>query len=392
MGSEYSWWVRLVALVTGKKPHQIAWKLRQQEGQEEQSDSEPAPPRPAPIRPAHFRKEVPWWHGVVPEFARDAPMTFVLGAVCMAWYLLGVLATEGDMGAFSSYTIQHFGATNGILIHSGEFWRVITSNFVHHDLVHLAFNLYALAIAGRVVEELFGSGKALVGFLITGVVAMTFSHMYNTYWSDLPQLTSGGASGSLCGMMGMAMVGGHRLGTRAGIHIRNGMGKWAAYLVLFGILVPFVNNAAHGGGFVAGCALGAVLPFGFRRQSSMQTHLFAWVAGVVIVGALSLQIQSWDGSPAGVRGLPRSVFGMVLESDPNLRMGQLPGLRECVSWSPPRMPSEELQRACRHMVKSMPACREGWELLEAQGRILGDEPTIERGAKALELGLSPCFR
>ena len=269
--SEHPWWVKVLALLTGKTETQIAWRLRQRK---EEVDSEPVQtPQPKPSEV--FRKNRPadpWWYGVVPEFARDAPVTFLSGAICMAWYALAVLGTGGDLAAHSVYTIQHFGATNGVLIHSGEWWRVVTSNFVHHDLMHLGFNLYALALAGRLVEELYGSAKNWIAYVVTGVCAMGFSHVYNTFWEGIPQLTSGGASGALCGMIGMALVGGHRLGTRAGIRVRDAMGRWAIYLVLFGFLVPFINNAAHGAGFVAGCVMGWFVPLGVGRPSGPGTR------------------------------------------------------------------------------------------------------------------------
>lgn len=390
MSSEHPWWVKALAIITGKTETQIAWRLRQRKEEQERQAKEPAPvPRPDI---AFKRKPAPWWHGLVPEFARDFPMTFVLGLLCVLWYGVGVLATGGDIGAFSVYTIQYLGATNGILIHSGEAWRIITSNFVHHDLLHLGFNLYAFALAGKLVEELFGSAKALFAFLLTGVVAMGFSHFLNTYISDIPQLTSGGASGALCGMIGMALVGGHRLGTRAGIAVRDAMARWAIYLVLFGFLVPFINNAAHGGGFVAGCILGLVLRFGLGRPSSFRSRALAWLSAVFIIGALTLQVQSWDGAPGGVRGLPRSIFGMTLEENRNLRFSELPGVVGCVEWSPPRQPSEEEVRDCMHMSKAVPQCLESWQQVERQGRILGNDELLRRSQLAQELSLNRCFR
>ena len=390
MSSEHPWWVKALALLTGKTETQIAWRLRQKREEQARKDSEPAPTPPPPL--GIRRKQAPWWHGVVPEFAQDFPVTFALGVLCVLWYALGVLSTGGDVGAFSVYTNQYLGATNGILIHSGEVWRIITSNFVHHDLLHLGFNLYAFALAGKLVEELFGSAKALFAFLLTGVIAMGFSHLLNTYVSDIPQLTSGGASGALCGMIGMALVGGHRLNTRAGIAVRDAMIRWAIYLVLFGFLIPFVNNAAHGGGFVAGCFLGFVLRFGLGRPSSVRSRALGWLSAVFIIGALMLQVQSWDGAPGGVRGLPRSIFGMTLEENTNLRFSELPGVVQCVEWSPPRQPTPEDVQACTHMTKAVPQCLESWQQLERQGRLLGNDLILRRAQLAQELDIRPCFR
>ena len=104
-------------------------------------------------------------------------MTFCLGTLCVAWYLLAVLGTEGNIGAFSNYTTRHFGGMNGVLVHAGESWRLLTANFVHHDILHLGFNLYAYALAGRLVEELFGSARALFSYVVTGVLSLSLIHI-----------------------------------------------------------------------------------------------------------------------------------------------------------------------------------------------------------------------
>jgi membrane associated rhomboid family serine protease len=69
-----------------------------------------------------------------------------------------------------------------------------------------------------------------------------------------------GASGAMCGLMGLAAAAGHRAGTTRGRLMRNDMLKWLAYTLVFGYFIG-ADNRAHAVGFAAGALLGlAVAP------------------------------------------------------------------------------------------------------------------------------------
>lgn len=76
----------------------------------------------------------------------------------------------------------------------GELWRFISSIFLHASLLHLIYNLFALALFGSILESLIGSRKFLVVFFISGILANLIS--VNFYSSSL------GASGAIFGIIG----------------------------------------------------------------------------------------------------------------------------------------------------------------------------------------------
>lgn len=137
---------------------------------------------------------------------------------------------------------------------SDEPWRMVTSIFLHAGLIHLGFNVLALATIGPRIEELYGRWTLLMLFVITGTLANLGSVAVGLQGVGI------GASGGIMGLVGAAAGHGQRLGTSYGRTLRNDMLKWAAYTVIFGFWIH-ADNAAHAFGFIAGAAFGyAVKP------------------------------------------------------------------------------------------------------------------------------------
>jgi len=136
-----------------------------------------------------------------------------------------------------------------------EVWRFITAIFLHGSLVHLLYNMFALALFGSILEKIIGSRKFLIVFFVSGIFANIIG--VNFYSSSL------GASGAIFGVLGALVI------------IRPMMVVWAfgmpmpmfiagiLWVVgdLIGIFVPSdVANIAH----LAGMALGLVFGILFR--------------------------------------------------------------------------------------------------------------------------------
>ena len=169
----------------------------------------------------------------------------------------------------------------------GEFtwWRLITANFVHIGVIHIAFNAYALRIASAYVERSFGAAMTFASFVAFGSASMLCSNIFGD------SALVAGASGGLMAFIGMAAVAAHREKTALSIEIRNSMLKWAAITMVFGIMLTVsgsmgVDNIAHFSGFVIGAAAGFVLPTqtttGYSSLAAMRGARFACLAAVVL--------------------------------------------------------------------------------------------------------------
>lgn len=146
------------------------------------------------------------------------------------------------------------GFTETLLLDSSAYsqvWRFVTSIFLHGDIMHIAYNLFALILFGSILEKLIGSNKFLLVFLVTGILANIIS--VNFYDSSL------GASGAIFGVIGALII------------VRPMLVVWAFGLPmpifiagilwvgvdLLGVLSPSnVANIAHLSGMFFGLILG----------------------------------------------------------------------------------------------------------------------------------------
>jgi membrane associated rhomboid family serine protease len=203
--------------------------------------------------------------------------------VMVAIYARMMIARPGQgYLSWDNETLIAFGAHYPPLVHAGQWWRLGTAMFLHIGLWHLGFNLLALAQIGPTIEDLFGRGRMLAFFLITGVVANLGSEALGL------QAVSAGASGAIMGLIGIAAGWGQRAGTTQGRAVRNDMLKWAAYTMIFGYAIH-ADNAAHAAGFAAGAVLGlAHSPFRLERGKRGTVNAVLGLLGVLGTGSLAL--------------------------------------------------------------------------------------------------------
>jgi len=224
----------------------------------------------------------------------------LLGMIIVVAYLRLMIARPGS-GYFSvpSDDLIYLGAYYLPALQAGQLWRHATAVFLHIGLIHLAFNMLALAQIGPAIEDVFGRGRMLFLFMFTGIVGFAACQAI-----DMPAV-SAGASGAIMGLTGAAAGWGQRDGTSVGTGVRNQMLKWAAYTMIFGILVH-ANNVAHAGGFLSGGLLGFLMPprwlrRGFLRGSDVAIGALA-VAALAISFALVLHppasSEAWANSYA----------------------------------------------------------------------------------------------
>jgi rhomboid protease GluP len=139
---------------------------------------------------------------------------------------------------------------------AGEWWRLLTVALVHGSLLHLFFNAYALYNLGGLVERLYGRARYLV-LLVVGTAAATAA---SVAWTPAPAV---GASGGIFALVGALLVLG--LSRRSALpepvrrRLLRDMAWIAALNLALGATIPYVDNAAHVGGLVAGLALGGLL-------------------------------------------------------------------------------------------------------------------------------------
>ncbi len=189
-------------------------------------------------------------------FARgrgDAPritVTLVLIAVTTIVSLTAMYASDGP-------AIYELLWLDKLALAAGEYYRLWTVTLLHGDLIHLAFNMYALYLAGTIVERWYGSIRFLAFYLACAAAGSTASFVFG---GDVPSV---GASGAVFGLFGILLTAGalhHPVDRQA-----RGLVNQLVFLIIINIVFGFasngtIDNAAHLGGLAAGLWLGALIP------------------------------------------------------------------------------------------------------------------------------------
>jgi rhomboid protease GluP len=139
----------------------------------------------------------------------------------------------------------------------GEYWRLWTVTLLHGDILHLAFNMYALYLAGTVVERWYGSLRFLAFYLACAAAGSTASFVFG---GDNPSV---GASGAVFGLFGILLAAGrvHHPVDRQSRPIMSQLLVLVVINIVFGFASGNrIDNAAHLGGLAAGLWLGALVP------------------------------------------------------------------------------------------------------------------------------------
>lgn len=234
-------------------------------------------------------------------------LTHILFGANIAVFLAMALAS-GSIMDFSGQVRVRFGANFGPFTLSGQWWRLLTYMFLHGGLMHIAFNMWCLWDLGALCESLYGRWTYAAIYLITGIAAGLASVGWN------PGVLSVGASGAIFGLAG-ALISSFYLGefslpsVAIGGTLRSLL-FFVGFNVLFGSLVPGIDNACHAGGLVSGLIVGALIARVAPQHDQPLRRVGILLFAVLIVGGSGLGIQRWRGS--GIH------FGSAIDAQKNV--------------------------------------------------------------------------
>jgi membrane associated rhomboid family serine protease len=211
------------------------------------------------------------------------PATVVLIAINVVVYLVEIAKGGGGLGELSVTTIYEMGGLFGPAVHElHQWWRIVTSGFVHVSVFHIGFNMLLLFFMGRLLEPAIGSLRFTVLYFVCllagSFVALWFS----------PETVSAGASGAIFGLLGATFIiaRGRKLDAVAG---------QIGFLIVFNLIFTFsdgqISVGAHVGGLVAGVLCGLLIAAGeqgrYGRGLSRTNRLAIEVGAMAVLGILS---------------------------------------------------------------------------------------------------------
>lgn len=151
-----------------------------------------------------------------------------------------------------------WGGDFGVLTLAGQWWRLVTSVFVHFGIVHILFNMWCLFNLGLSLEPMMGRGAYALLYFASGIAASAVSLSWNQW------RVSAGASGAIFGVAGalVAYLALKKVPLQPEIIRRQlkSLAFFILYNLFYGAIHYGTDNSAHLGGLVAGLILGAVIP------------------------------------------------------------------------------------------------------------------------------------
>lgn len=195
-------------------------------------------------------------------------VTIAIIVLCVVVFL-----AEGSFGFNSpSGTLFDKGALFGPAVQDGQYYRLITSGFLHVNLLHIAFNLYLLWILGQMLEPALGSLR-FAALYFTSLLWGSFGALVLQ-----PDALTVGASGAIFGLMGAAAV---ELRARGVNPFKTDIGLLILVNLVFSFVISNVSVGGHIGGLIGGVLVGLVYDFADRRRG----RLIAYAGCLVLAAA-----------------------------------------------------------------------------------------------------------
>ena len=158
-------------------------------------------------------------------------------------------------------------ANNYVYVQNGEIYRLFTSMFLHADIMHIVFNMYALYLLGPIVERYYGKTKFILIYFISGILGSLFSCVFmssNTY--------AIGASGAIFGLLGsIAYFTYYYRATLQGL-LRSQILPVILINLGLGLFIPGIDVSAHIGGLIGGILTSMAIGIGDKGRKTDQIN------------------------------------------------------------------------------------------------------------------------
>jgi membrane associated rhomboid family serine protease len=177
--------------------------------------------------------------------------------VTYALMVVNVLAFLTEQGQFTLFGSEIHGTVidEGVLFREAlgsphdQYWRLLTSGFLHESILHIGLNMYLLYLLGLMLEPAIGSVR-FAAIYFTALFAGSFGVVFATAGASL------GASGAIFGLMGAAVV---ELRARGVSVMQSGIGGLIVFNLIFSFAVPNISIGAHVGGLIGGFLAGLAI-------------------------------------------------------------------------------------------------------------------------------------
>jgi membrane associated rhomboid family serine protease len=212
--------------------------------------------------------------------------------VTYALIAINLVAFLTEQGQFSLFGNSVHGRVfeEGVLYRAGvsvehEYWRLVTSGFLHVNILHIAFNLYLLYLLGMMLEPAIGSVR-FAAVYATALLAGSFGALLATAAPSL------GASGAVFGLMGAMVV---ELRARRLSVMESGIGGLIVINLIFSFSLSNISVGSHVGGLIGGALAGFALRAAGDRYKLLGLLACLALMALSVAGAIAVAGVSGQG-------------------------------------------------------------------------------------------------
>jgi membrane associated rhomboid family serine protease len=164
-----------------------------------------------------------------------------------------------------------FAAQAGQGVAHGQWWRLVTSGFLHENLLHIGFNMWVLYYLGMMLEPAIGRVKLGVIYAVSLLTGSLGALLVS------PHVLTVGASGAIFGVMGAAAV---EMRARQIPLMQSGVGTLILLNLVISFTLPGISWGGHIGGLVGGALVALLIQLGARYRA--QALAFAGCAAIAV--------------------------------------------------------------------------------------------------------------
>lgn len=174
-------------------------------------------------------------------------------------------------GSYDNRTLINFGAMVPSMVRLGDYYRLITSAFIHIGLIHLACNMYCLYVIGPQLESFYGKTRYLIIYLSSAIISGLFSMLFHLADGNV---ISAGASGAIFGLLGSLLYFGYHYRVYLGTVLKSQIIPLIILNLGLGFMLNGIDNAAHIGGLIGGTLISMVVGVKYKETRFEQINGF----------------------------------------------------------------------------------------------------------------------
>ena len=218
-------------------------------------------------------------------FSKKTPvMTYIFMGICAILYIISSLLSKNVFN-INPNVLGHFGGliNRNTMGSNLEFYRLITSIFLHGGLIHFILNMYSLYIIGPQIESFYGKVKYSIIFILSGVIGNLLSMLFLQ-----DNVVSVGASGAIFGLMGALLYFGYHYRVYLSTVIKSQIIPLIVINLVLGFMISGVNNMSHVGGLIGGILLSMCV--GVKYKSAKSDIINGIIMTIIFVSSILYMI------------------------------------------------------------------------------------------------------